>query len=59
MHDDSFNEINRALGRIEGLLESMADIPERVKKLESWRSYLSGAFGILTAIVVGMFERTK
>ena len=41
------DEILRTLGRIEGRLEGIEKLYERVRKLEMWQSWLKGAWGAL------------
>lgn len=47
---EAHDEIMRSLGRIEGRLGNLEDLPKRVRALESWRSFLTGAWGILTLL---------
>jgi len=44
---DTFNEILRALGRIEGELVEIRKLSERVTKLEAWQSWVRGGWAVL------------
>ena len=44
---DAFNEILRALGRIEGELMEIRKLSERVKRLELWQAWLKGGWAML------------
>ena len=46
---NTLNEILRALGRIEGQLNEIRKLNERVSKLEVWQSWLKGAWAAVTA----------
>ena len=46
---DTYAEILRALGRIEGELIQIRKLSERVRTLEMWQSWLKGAWAVLTA----------
>ena len=46
---DTYNEILRALGRIEGELMEIRKLSERVSKLEVWQSWLKGGWAVLLA----------
>jgi hypothetical protein len=46
---DKDDEILRALGRIEGRLEGIQKLSERVSILEQWQSWLKGAWAMLVA----------
>jgi hypothetical protein len=46
---NTLNEILRALGRIEGQLNEILKLNERVSKLEVWQSWLKGAWAAVTA----------
>ena len=47
MHTNKDDDILRALGRIEGRLDGIEKLYERVRKLEMWQSWLKGAWGAL------------
>ena len=49
-------EILRALGRIEGRLESMQRLPERVSKIEQCQAWLKGGWAFLAAAFAYMFR---
>ena len=49
---DTYNEILRALGRIEGELVEIRKLSERVTKLEIWQSWLKGGWAVLVAAYV-------
>ena len=49
---DAYNEILRALGRIEGELVEIRKLSERVTKLEIWQSWLKGGWAVLVAAYV-------
>jgi hypothetical protein len=46
---DTYEEILRALGRIEGELIEIRNLTERVRKLEIWQAWLKGAWAALVA----------
>ena len=46
---DKYNEILRALGRIEGELVEIRRLSVRVSILEQWQSWLKGAWAFLAA----------
>ena len=46
---DRYDEILRALGRIEGELIEIRKLTERVRKLEVWQAWLKGAWAALVA----------
>jgi hypothetical protein len=47
-----YDEILRALGRIEGELVEIRKLSERVNKLEVWQSWLKGGWATLVAAYV-------
>ena len=49
---NTYNEILRALGRIEGELVQIRKLSERVTKLEIWQSWLKGGWAVLVAAYV-------
>ena len=49
---NSYNEILRALGRIEGELIEIRKLSERVTKVEIWQSWLKGGWAALVAAYV-------
>ena len=46
---NTYDEILRALGRIEGELVEIRKLSERVSKLEMWQSWLKGGWAVLVA----------
>jgi hypothetical protein len=54
--DDRLERITRAVGRIEGKLDSWGDLPKRIEKLESWKSWLSGAWAVVAAICMYLWD---
>ena len=46
---DKYNEILRALGRIEGEFIEIRKLSERVLKLEMWQWWLRGGLAVLAA----------
>ena len=46
---NTYDEILRALGRIEGELVEIRKLSERVARLEVWQSWLKGGWAALTA----------
>ena len=46
---DKYDEILRALGRIEGELIGLRAIAARVSSLERWQSWLRGGWAVLAA----------
>jgi len=46
---DKYDEILRALGRIEGELVEIRRLSQRVSTLEQWQSWLKGAWAFLAA----------
>lgn len=61
MSPDKENELMLALGRIEGRLEQLSDLPKRVSALERWQSYLKGAWAfaalLLAAVVKSLYGK--
>ena len=51
---DAYNEILRALGRIEGELIEIRKLSERVKRLELWQAWLKGGWAVLMSAYVYM-----
>ena len=49
---DTYTEILRALGRIEGELVEIRKLSERVRKLEMWQSWLKGGWAALVGAYV-------
>jgi hypothetical protein len=49
---DGYEEVLRALGRIEGELIEIRKLSERVRTLEVWQAWLKGAWAALTAASV-------
>ena len=47
---DKYDEILRALGRIEGRLMGIERLSERVAKLEMWIAWLKGGWAALLAV---------
>jgi hypothetical protein len=43
------SEILRAVGRIEGRLDGIQKLSERVTQLEAWQSWIKGAWAALAA----------
>jgi hypothetical protein len=43
------NEILRVLGQIEGKIDGLQKVAERVAKLEMWLSWLRGAWAVVAA----------
>ena len=46
---DTYGEIMRALGRIEGELREIRKLSERVRRLEHWQFWLKGGWAFLVA----------
>jgi hypothetical protein len=63
MSNEKFEEIQRSLGRIEGLLNPLADTQQqhdkRLRKLEGYKHYLMGAVFVASGIVGYVFEWFK
>ncbi len=55
---DTYNEILRALGRIEGELIEIRKLSERVSALEHMQWWLKGRWAILAAGFTYMFRGT-
>jgi hypothetical protein len=47
-----YEDVLRALGRIEGELIGIRKLSERVGKLEAWQWWLRGAWAVMIAVVV-------
>ena len=54
---NALNEIVRALGRIEGELIAIRKLSERVTALETWQSWLKGAWAALVAAYLYLFRQ--
>lgn len=46
---DTWSQIERTLGRIEGELVEIRKLGERVSRLEQWHAWLKGAWAALAA----------
>jgi hypothetical protein len=46
MDNEFREEVMRSLGRIEGKMESLSDINERVTVLENWKNYIMGGLAM-------------
>lgn len=53
---ETYAEILRSLGRIEGELVEFRKVSERVAKLEAWQSWLKGGWAALAAAYVYLFK---
>jgi len=51
------DEILRTLGRIEGRLDGIEKLYERVRKLEMWQAWLKGAWGALVGAWLYLFRQ--
>ncbi len=49
-------DINRSLGRIEGSLETLVDLPDRMRALEGWRKWILGFQAAIAAAWVMLFQ---
>jgi hypothetical protein len=47
--DEKFDNIQRTLGRMEGMLEGIKDVPERLSRVERTISWLKGGWTFLAA----------
>jgi hypothetical protein len=54
---DTYSEILRLLGRIEGRLDEVGKLSERVSRLEQWQSWLKGGWAALAAVCAYVWER--
>jgi hypothetical protein len=54
---DKWDEVLRSLGRIEGLLVGMSDVPERVSSLEMWQSWMKGGMAAIAAAFAYLFRK--
>jgi hypothetical protein len=63
MSNDKFEEIQRSLGRIEGMLtplsEEVTAHDKRLRKLEGYKHYLMGAIVVISGIATYIFEWFK
>ena len=46
---DKYSEILTRLGRIEGRLDGLSKLSERVSQLEMWQSWLKGGWAAIAA----------
>ena len=46
---DKYGEILRSLGRVEGKLDGLGKLSERVSQLEMWQSWLRGGWAAIAA----------
>ena len=53
------DEILRTLGRIEGRLDGIEKLYERVRKLEMWQAWLKGAWGALVGAWLYLFRQAS
>ena len=56
---DTYNDIVRSLGRIEGQLDDIRKLSERVTKLELWQSWLKGGWAALVAAYAYLCKQAK
>ena len=49
-------KMNNTLGRMEGKLDLLTNIPERVSMLEQWQSWLNRGLGFLAAGLAYVFK---
>ena len=54
--DNEITGIIRSLGRIEGKLDAISNLPERVSMLEQWVSWLKGGWAVLAAACAFVFK---
>ena len=54
---EAYEEILRALGRIEGELVEIRKLSQRVSTIEHWQSWFKGAWAILAAGYAFLLER--
>ena len=52
-------EMQRALGRIEGTLSTLVDLPNRVRALEGWRKWILGIQAAVGAVIIVAFRILK
>jgi hypothetical protein len=52
MSDD---ELQRAVGRIEGKLDEVLGLTKRVQSLEQWRAYLTGAWVVVSLFLANLW----
>ena len=52
------DEIMRVLGRIEGELVEIRKLSERVRRLETWQSWLKGAWAAVVAAYAYLCRET-
>jgi hypothetical protein len=52
MSDD---ELQRAVGRIEGKLDELVGLTARVSSLERWRAYLAGATAVVSFFLMNLW----
>jgi hypothetical protein len=56
--EDEILRISRSVSRIEGRLESLPGLSERVSKLEHWHAWLKGGWAFLVAVFAYLFRGT-
>lgn len=54
---ETYNEILRSLGRIEGEVAEIRKLSERVSSLELWQSWLKGGWAALAAAYACVWGR--
>jgi len=54
--EDEVVKIQRSLGRIEGRLEALPNLVERVSRLEHWHTWLKALWTALAAAFAYMFR---
>jgi hypothetical protein len=54
---DILNEILRSLGRIEGQMDELRKLSERVSYLEIWQAWLKGGWAALAAAYAYVWGR--
>ncbi len=57
VHMNEYGEILTRLARIEGRLEGIEKLSERVGKLEMWQSWLKGAWAALVTAWIYLYRQ--
>jgi len=47
---DSLSEIKQSLAKMEGAINKVEDLERRIKSLEAWRTFLIGAWGVVSLL---------
>jgi hypothetical protein len=56
MNMENNDDVMRTLGRIEGKVDGLAKLPDRVAALEHWQAWLKGGWAAVATAVAYVFK---